>query len=114
LYLTDVDPQRPAWLAYDVNLDGTIGNGRLFLDAAPWTRLRPGAPDGMKVDNHGNLFGAGPGGVYVFSPDGTHLGIIETGVATSNVAWGDDGSVLYITAGISIYRIRLNTKGVGF
>ena len=55
LYLTDVDPQRPAWLAYDVNPNGTLSNGRLFFDAAPWTRLKPGAPDGMKVDNHGNL-----------------------------------------------------------
>jgi len=50
----------------------------------------------------------------IFTPDGTHLGIIEAGVATSNVAWGDDGSVLYVAADTAIYRIRLRTKGVGF
>jgi gluconolactonase len=68
----------------------------------------------MKVDTEGNLFAAGPGGVYVIAPDGTHLGMLETGVRTSNVGWGDDGSVLYITASTAIYRITLNTKGIGF
>ena len=114
LYVTDVDPSRPAWLAFDVKDDGTIANGRVFFDAAPFKKTRKGNPDGMKVDRYGNVFGAGPGGVYVFAPDGTHLGTIETGVRTSNVNWGDDGSVLYITASIAIYRIKLNTKGVGF
>jgi len=50
----------------------------------------------------------------IFAPDGTHLGSIETGVATSNCAWGDDGAGLYITAATAIYRIKLSTKGVGF
>ncbi len=114
LYVTDVDPTRPAWLAYDVKEDGTIANGRVFFDALPWTKARKGGPDGLKVDRQGNLFAAGPGGVYIFGPDGRHLGIIETGVATSNLAWGDDGSVLYVTADTAIYRIRLRTKGMGF
>ena len=114
LYVTDVDPSRPAWLAFDAKDDGTIANGRVFFDAAPFKKTRKGNPDGMKVDKHGNLFGAGPGGVYVFTPNGAHLGTIETGVRTSNVNWGDDGSVLYITASTAIYRIKLNTKGVGF
>jgi gluconolactonase len=114
LYITDVNPERPAWLAYDVNDDGTISNGRIFHDAAEFARTEKGAPDGMKTDKHGNLFGAGPGGVYIFSPDGTHLGTIRTGVPTSNVSWGDDGSFLYITASTAVYRIRLNTTGPGF
>lgn len=114
LYVTDVDPSRPSWLAFEVKDDGTIANGRVFFDAAPFKKTRKGNPDGMKVDKHGNLFGAGPGGVYVFAPDGTHLGTIETGVRTSNVNWGDDGSVLYISASTAIYRIKLNTKGIGF
>ncbi|HLE25930.1 MAG TPA: SMP-30/gluconolactonase/LRE family protein [Thermodesulfobacteriota bacterium] len=114
LYVTDVDPKRSAWLAFDVKDDGTITNGRVFYDAMPFTKRMKGAPDGFKVDINGNLFAAGPGGVYVFSPDGTHLGTIVTGVPTSNVGWGNDGSVLYITASDSIYRIKLNTKGKGF
>ena len=114
LYVTDVDPKRSAWLVFDVKDDGTITNGRVFYDAMPFTKRMKGAPDGFKVDINGNLFAAGPGGVYVFSPDGTHLGTIVTGVPTSNVGWGNDGSVLYITASDSIYRIKLNTKGKGF
>jgi gluconolactonase len=114
LYVTDVSAERPAWLAYDVKDDGTITNGRLFFDAKPFTKTRRGAPDGLKVDRDGNLFATGPGGIYIFAPDATHLGFIETGVPTANCAWGDDGSVLYITADKAIYRIRLNTRGHGF
>jgi gluconolactonase len=114
LYVTDVDQARPAWMAFDVLEDGTIANGRVFFDATGFARIRRGAPDGLKVDNQGNLFASGPGGLYVFAADGTHLGFIETGVATSNCAWGDDGSSLYICAGRAIYRIRTSTKGAGF
>jgi gluconolactonase len=101
-------------MAFDVKDDGTITNGRVFFDATAFTKAAKGGPDGMKVDKYGNIFGAGPGGVYIFAPDGAHLGTIETGVATSNVNWGNDGSVLYITAGSSIYRTKLSTKGNGF
>ncbi|MGE5850275.1 MAG: SMP-30/gluconolactonase/LRE family protein [Candidatus Methylomirabilota bacterium] len=114
LYVTDVSPDRPAWLAYDVKADGTITNGRPFYDATPWKRANFGGPDGLKPDRDGNLFAARPGGINVIAPDGTLLGSIETGVPTSNVAWGDDGSVLYITGGTALYRIRLSTRGVGF
>ncbi|HSD51576.1 MAG TPA: SMP-30/gluconolactonase/LRE family protein [Candidatus Methylomirabilis sp.] len=114
LYVTDVSPDRPAWLAYDVKTDGTITNGRLFHDATPWKRANFGGADGLKADREGNLFAARPGGINVFAPDATLLGSIETGVPTSNVAWGDDGSVLYITGGTTLYRIRLSTRGVGF
>jgi sugar lactone lactonase YvrE len=53
-------------------------------------------------------------GISVFSPDGTHLGNIETGQPISNVVWGEDGSTLFVTGGSSVYRIRLATKGVGY
>jgi gluconolactonase len=59
----------------------------------------------------GNIFATGPGGVHVFAPDGTHLGTFDTGVPTSNCAWGDDGSTLYITANSALLRVRLTTKG---
>ncbi len=114
LYISDLAPNKPAWMAFDVKDDGTITNERVFFDATVFTKAANGGPDGMKVDKYGNIFGAGPGGVYIFAPDGTHLGTIETGVATSNVNWGNDGSILYITAGSSIYRIKLHTKGNGF
>lgn len=111
LYVSDVDPKRAAWWAYDVQPDGTVANGRIFFDATRWRKDPFFGPDGFKVDKDGNLFGARPGGVSVFAPDGTHLGDIETGQPTSNLNWGEDGSVLYITGGSSIYRIRTSTRG---
>jgi gluconolactonase len=114
LYVTDVDPDRPAWLAYDVMADGSVANGRVFFDGRRWQKPPYGGPDGLKVDRHGNLFGSRPGGISVFAPDGSLLGGIETGVATSNLAWGEDGSVLYITADTAVFRIQLSTKGARF
>ena len=101
-------------MAFDVKADGTITKGRVFFDATQFAKTKRGAPDGLKVDRLGNLFASGPGGIYVFAPDGTHLGTIETGVATANCAWGDDGTVLYIAADTAIWRIKLTTKGAGF
>jgi gluconolactonase len=114
LYLTDVDPQRPRWLAYEVEADGTLGAAREFADAARWNDSRSGGPDGLKLDREGNLFAAGPGGLYVFAPDGTLLGFLDLGVATSNCAWGDDGSVLFVTADTAVYRLQTLTRGAGF
>jgi gluconolactonase len=68
-------------------------------------------PDGLHL---GNLFAAGPGGVYVIAPDGTYLGSILTRAPTGNVAWGDDGSSLFVTSSRNVYRLRLATKGAGF
>lgn len=114
LYLSDVDPQRTAWLAYDVKQDGTVNNGRILFDATRWRKDPFFGPDGFKVDQHGNIFGARPGGLSVIAPDGTLLGTIETGQPTSNVAWGEDGHTLFITGGSSVYRIRLTTMGARY
>ncbi|MEX0936981.1 MAG: SMP-30/gluconolactonase/LRE family protein [Pirellulales bacterium] len=114
LYVAQSDPEKAVWLSFEVKSDGTLGEARTFFDATSWVGTKPGLPDGMKVDQHGNLFATGPGGVHVFAPDGTHLGSIDTGEATANCNWGDDGSTLYITADMYLARIRLNTKGQGF
>ena len=112
LYISD--SQRALWLVYDVKDDGTIANGRTFFDATEFKKSRPGSPDGIKVDTRGNIFSAGPGGIYVFSPAGKHLGTFDFGVPTGNCNWGEDGSTLFITSNTAVYRIRLNTKGAGF
>ena len=111
LYVANSDPNQAIWMAFDMRDDGTLGKGRVFFDATPTVPSKKGLPDGMKVDRSGNLFATGPGGVLVFDPDGTHLGTLNTGEATANCGWGDDGSVLYITADMNLCRIRLTTRG---
>jgi gluconolactonase len=68
----------------------------------------------MKIDQYGNLFATGPGGVSVLAPNGNLLGRIDTGEATANCGWGDDGSVLYITADTYLCRVKTTTKGAGW
>jgi gluconolactonase len=115
LYVANSDPDKAVWMAFEVKEDGTLGKGRVFFDATRWAiEGQKGLPDGMKVDRDGNLFATGPGGVHVFAPDGTHLGRFDTGVATANCGWGDDGSTLYITADMYLCRVKLTTKGQGF
>ncbi len=102
------------WSAYDVQKDGTVANKRVLFDGTDLKKNGPGAPDGMKVDEHGNLFAAGPGGILVISPEGKLLGYFSMGVSTANCGWGDDGSTLYITANTNLYRIKLSDKGAGW
>jgi gluconolactonase len=116
LYVAQSDPDDPIWKVFDVADDGTIANGRIFFDAADLARDKnnKGLPDGLKVDEKGNLFATGPGGVLVLSPKGEHLGTLRTGEATANCAWGGDGSVLYVTADMYLMRIKTKTRGAGF
>ncbi len=109
LYISNSDAKRKVWMRYDVNADGTVSNGRVFADVTAETE--PGLPDGMKVDSLGNLYGSGPGGTWVFSPSGKHLGTIKPGEVPANCAWAEDGKTLYITATTSVYRIRLAVAG---
>ncbi len=114
LYIANSDPAQAVWMRYPVNADGSIGQGAVLYDATSMVGKYPGLPDGFKVDRDGNLWATGPGGVYVISPQGKLLGRLETGEATSNIAWGNDGSVLYITSDMYICRVKTNTKGNGW
>ena len=114
LYVAQSDPQAAVWRVFDVKADGTVENGRVLLDVTSMVPTRKGLPDGMKIDVNGNLFATGPGGVLVITPQGKHLGTINTGQATSNCAFGDDGRTLYMTADDYLMRVKLITKGVGF
>ena len=109
LYISNSDEKHKIWMRYDVKPDGTVSNGRVFADVTEETE--PGVPDGMKVDSLGNLWGSGPGGLWVFSPDGKHIGTIKPGETAANCAWADDGKTLYITATTSVYRLRLSVAG---
>lgn len=109
LYVDNSDPAHKIWMKYDVSADGTVKNGQLMADAT--TDKGNGNPDGMKVDSLGNIYSAGPGGLWIFSAAGKHIGTIEMPEIVSNCAWGDDGKTLYITARTSVYRIRLSVSG---
>ncbi len=112
LYVANSDFDRPVIMAYPVKSDGSLESGRVFADtSALLAAKKPGLPDGLKVDNAGNLFATGPGGVHVYAADGTLLGRIDPKVATANCAWGDDGSTLYLTADNMLCRIPTKTKG---
>ena len=95
--------------AFDVRPDGTLANSRIIADM---DHPQPGSPDGMKVDMEGHLYVTGATGVWVFEPDGTHLGVIVTPERPANCAWGDaDRQTLYITARTSLYRVRVKVPG---
>jgi len=92
---------------FDVAPDGTLTGGGVFA-----ATTKPGGPDGMKTDIKGNLYVAGPGGVWIFDPAGRRVDVIQTPETPANLAWGDgDGRTLYITARTSIYKVRLETPG---
>jgi gluconolactonase len=96
---------------YEVQADGTLANGKLFADMRKETER--GITDGMRVDTKGNLYETAPGGVWIISPDGKHLGTIRAPEQSTNIGFGDaDRKTLYIAARTSIYKIRVNTPGI--
>jgi gluconolactonase len=112
LYVANSDPARAVLMAFPVKLDGSLGDGKVFFDVtAAVSKQKPGLPDGLKVSADGTVWATGPGGVLVYSPQGKHLGTLATGVATANLAFGDDGSTLYITADKNLVRVRTKVRG---
>jgi len=109
LYIADSG--KKVWMSYPVHPDGSVGDGKVLLDAS--ADKSGGGPDGIRVDKKGNIYGAGPGGVWIISPKGKHLATFKLPEIVSNVAWGDaDGKTLYITASTSLYRVKLSIPGV--
>ena len=103
------DTERQHVRVFDVARDGALSGSRIW---ASTTGEGAGAPDGMKLDVAGNLYTCGPGGIHVFAPDATCLGVIRVPEYTANFAWGDDDfRSLYITASTSLYRIRTKVPG---
>lgn len=111
LYVGNWDPEKKIVMRYDVNADCTLANGTVFFDMT--SARGEDALDGVKVDQQGNVYVSGPGGLWILSADGKHLGTLKGPEHPHNLAWGDDdGKTLYLTAQTSVYRIRLNIPGV--
>jgi gluconolactonase len=109
LYVDNSEPKK-IWMRYTVQRDGTLAEPKLLYDAT--SDPRPGAPDGMKIDRLGNIYSAGPGGVWIFTPEGNPLATILMPEKVANLAWaGEDRKTLYIAASTSIYRVKLKIAG---
>lgn len=114
-YVAVSDPQAAQVFAYERGADGRLGDRRLFLDLTPEAKAGgKGLPDGMAVDVSGRLFVTGPGGVWVVTPEGARLGLIETGTAVANCAFGEDGRTLFLTSHGMLCRVRTRVMGLGF
>lgn len=111
LYVANWDEARKIVMRYEVAPDGTLRDGRVFFDMTK--AAGDEALDGVKVDRRGHLYVSGPGGLWILSPEGMHLGTIRAPELPANLAWGDaDGRTLYLAGRSSLYRIRLLIEGV--
>jgi len=113
LYVSNSDPKKAVILAWDVSPGGTLSHRRVFADmTALAAKGLPGLPDGMTVDERGNLWATGPGGLHVIAPDGRELGLISTGVAISNCTFGGpDGRTLFMTSTHQLAAVRTSVRG---
>lgn len=110
LYVGNWDEARKVVMRYDVRNDGTLENGRVFFDMT--SASGADAIDGVKVDRRGNVYVSGPGGLWILSPGGEHLGTIAGPELPHNMAWGGpDGQTLFLTAERGLYRVRLKIPG---
>jgi gluconolactonase len=110
LYVGNWDPARKIVKRYRALPDGTLTEGMIFADLTQ----APGedAIDGVKVDQRGNVYISGPGGLWIYASDGVHLGTLKGPEHPHNMAFGDaDGRSLYLAAQTGIYRLRLNVPG---
>ena len=110
LYVTNWDEKKKVVMRYVSHADGTVSDGEVFFDmtAAPGED----ALDGMKVDVRGNLYVSGPGGLWIISAEGKHLGTVIGPKHPHNLAWGDDGKTLYLCAREGLYKMPLRVAGI--
>ena len=101
------DSPRAHIKVYDAAADGSLSNGRMFFEGVGSGVIEEGIPDGMKCDERGNIWVTGPGGVWVISQEGEHLGVIQVPENVGNLTWGgDDWHTLFMPSSTSLYRIR--------
>ena len=111
LYVANCDAKQALWMKYDLAADESVSNGRVFVDMTG--EKGEGCPDGLKLDTQGNVYATGPGGLWVFSPDGRRLGMFKLPEDPANAGCGDDGKTLYITVETGVYRVSMAVAGQG-
>lgn len=110
IYVASSDFRNAVWMVYDLTPDHLIENGKVLLKPEVTDRRSmPGNPDGMAIHPSGWLFASGPGGIWVITPEGEHLGTIFTGELTSNCTFNEDYSYLYMTANHKVLRMKIKT-----
>ncbi len=107
IYIANADWQHAIWIAADVDESGKVSNGRVIFDATGNAPKEKGHPDGLKVNSKGFIFATGPGGVYILSPEGDHLGTILNNEFNTNCVLDDKEEALYITSGPYLMRVKL-------
>lgn len=115
LFIANSDPEKARWYRYHVKSTPvpeddpaiTLNDGKVFYDATAITATEKGLPDGMKIDSKGNIFASGPGGVFIFNPEGKLLGKIKLADATSNTALSADEKTLFVTNDMYVLRIKM-------
>jgi gluconolactonase len=111
LYVANSEPPKKQWMRFPVKPDGTLGEPTVFFDAND--QKEEGLPDGLKVDKQGNVYCAGPGGIWVFNAAGKHIGSIQPTELPANCAWGGkDGHDFFMTARTGLYCVRLKVEGI--
>ncbi|MEP0712749.1 MAG: SMP-30/gluconolactonase/LRE family protein, partial [Algoriphagus sp.] len=109
LYVAQSDAQKARYFAFELDEDGSVTDGKVLLDAtAAVGESGPGLPDGLAVHSSGTIFASGPGGIWVISSAGAHLGTILTGQGTSNCTFDSEEKYLYMTADAFLMRIKIN------
>lgn len=108
LYVNDTE--QASIVAYDVRANGSLEGERVFAEGIR-SDDDPGLPDGMKCDELGNVWVTGPGGIWVYAPDGTRLGTVRTPERAANFAWGGaEWTTLFVTASSSVYAIETTVR----
>ncbi len=114
IYVGHSHGEEPYVLAYPRNDDGSLGEGRVFFDCTELKDNGPGSVDGLKVDEKGNIWTTGPGGVVVIDPTGKKLGALVLNSRAANLCFGEDGHALFLTAHNHLLKLRTKVKGSGF
>ena len=106
LVISNSDPAKARWYRYELK-DSSIISGKIFYDATASLATEKGLPDGLKIDSHGTLFATGPGGMFIFNPEGKVLGKIKLPQHASNCALGEDEKTLYVTSDMYLLRLKM-------